>query len=259
MPTDSAVALSAAVIGIALAGALAGLRSGESRAVRLSLAAVFALCACIGAIPLVIALFRPAYTLYMPAVLPILLALPVAIHRQAEARIGAPYSRSAKRRDAILPGLGLVVMAGYWMLTPGQREALVIEGRLPDGPAPAALASATFALVPAWIAVSSAYLVATLRALRRHRTALKAIYSNTEGLELRWLDAFLLLLIGLWAVSALAIASENLRLGAVISGELIPALTAVVLLVLIAMSLRPAPARAAGAAALTSAAPPSIP
>ncbi len=246
MDTDSAVALSAFVTGIALTGALVSVRSREPEDVRLSLAAVFILFAGLSAWPLVVGFFRAAYPLYMPALLPMLLALPVAVHRQAEARTGAPYRRRAQLRDASLPATGLLVMAGYWMLPGDSHAILFIEGRLPGGVAAAALALITFVLVLAWIAVSAAYLIATLRALHRHRAALKAVYSNTEGRELRWMDAFLILLVGLWLVSALAVASENLALGVVINSELVLALTAGVLLVLIALSLGAAPSQPEG-------------
>lgn len=241
METDGAAALSAFVTGIALTGALASLRTGEARDVRLSLALVFVLFAGLAALPLMAAHARPAYTHYLPAMLPTLLALPAAVHRQAEARTGAAYGRPSMIRDATLPGSGLIVMAGYWLLPGPDRTAMLIDGRLPDGAASAGLALATFALVLLWIAASGGYLVATLRALHRHRQALKELYSNTHGLELRWLDAFLVLLAGLWTASALALASDNLAPGAVIGSEVILLLTALVLLVLIAVALRPAP------------------
>lgn len=241
METDGAAALSAFVTGIALTGALASLRTGEARDVRLSLALVFGLFAGLAALPLMAAHARPAYTHYLPAMLPMLLALPAAVHRQAEARTGAAYGRPAMIRDVVLPGAGLVVMAGYWLLPGPDRAAMLIDGRLPDGAAPAGLALATFALVLVWIAASGGYLIATLRALHHHRQALKALYSNTHGLELRWLDAFLILLAGLWTACALALASDNLAPGVVIGGEVILPLSAMVLLALITVALRPAP------------------
>jgi AraC-like DNA-binding protein len=256
METDGAAALSAFVTGIALTGALASLRTGEARNVRLSLALVFALFAGLAALPLIAAHARPAYTHYLPAMLPVLLALPAAVHRQAEARTGAAYGRSAKIRDAILPGAGLGVMAGYWLLPDPDRAAMLIDGRLPQGVAAAGLALATFALVLVWIASSGAYLIATLRALHRHRQALKGLYSNTHGLELRWLDAFLILLAGLWTVSALALASDNLAPGAAIGGEVILPLSALVLLALIAVALRPAPPATQPASDLDEPSPP---
>lgn len=241
METDGAAALSAFVTGIALTGALASLRTGGTRDVRLSLALVFVLFAGLAALPLVAGASRPTYALYMPAVPPLLLALPAAVHRQAEARTGAVYRRSAMIRDAILPGAGLLVMAGYWLLPSADRAAMFIEGRLPGGAAPAVLALATFALVLIWIAASGGYLIATLRALHRHRQALKAFYSNTHGRELRWLDAFLVLLAGLWTASALALASDNLTSQSVMGGDVVLILTALVLLVLVVVTVGPKP------------------
>ena len=238
METSGVVALSAFVIGIALAGTLSSLRIRERLDVRVSLALVFILFAGLSALPVVSAYLTLLYSHFLPALLPMLIVLPVAVHRQAEARTGAPYTRRAVTRDAILPVTGLLVMMGYWLLPEGDRTAMLIYGQLPGGISAATLALVTFGLILVWIGSSAAYLTATLRALYRHRQTLKALYSNTHGLELRWVDAFLISLAGLWTLSALALASENLALGVTVTSETLLAGTALVLLVLIAVSLK---------------------
>jgi len=241
MQSDEILALSALVTGIALTGALAGWRSQETPAARLSLTAVFVLMAGLCAIPLIVTFFPALYLFYMPALLPVLLSLPVAVHRFAKARLRESQSPESWRRDAILPAAGLVVMLGYWMLPATAKATLFVEGDLPAGVLPAGLALLTFGLILCWVPISFAYLAATLRALGRHRDQLKSFYSNTEAYELRWIDGFLALLVALWIAAAITLVADNLAPGIMTSDALVFLLAAAVLLMLIAFAVAPTP------------------
>ena len=241
MQTDGLLALSALVTGIALAGALAGVRIPATHASRISLLAVFALMAGLCALPLAVAVQPVLYTYYMPALLPLMFSLPVAVLSYARSRLqNGPVLRNW-RRDSVLPLAGLGVMLGYWILPAPDRTTVFVDGDLPAGWAPAALTLLTFALVLIWVLASLAYLIATVRALRRYRAHLKTVYSNTEAYELRWIDGFLALLVALWAAAALTLLSENLALSFLTPDTLVFGLAGAVLLLLIAFALSPAP------------------
>ncbi len=246
MHTDWITALSALTTGIAIAGAVAGLRAPQGRRVTAPLTAIFALFALLCATPLVGALARPALVFHLPLLLPTLFALPIAVHRFAAGRIGLRPGRRESIRDAIAPGIAALVTAGFWLLPASSKTALFIEGRLPGGWAASALALVTFTLVLIWIVVSCAYLAGTIVALRRHRRRLKAFYSNTEQYELRWIDGFLVSLMALWAVAAIALAGDNLGAGVIVSEIGAFAATVPVLLLLITVSLAASPDGEAG-------------
>lgn len=241
MHADWLLALSAATTGISIAGGVAGLRAPQGWRVRTPLSALFALFAMICVTPLVGALLPQVWVFHLPALLPALFALPVAVHRFALGRMGVKPSRSSTRRDAAPLFAAALVTLGFWMLPGPSKAALFIEGRLPGGWAASALALATFVLVLVWIAVSCAYLAATVIALRRHRRALKALYSNTERFELRWIDGFLMALAALWLIAAVSLASDNLGAGFAAPDLAAFIAAGAVLLFLIAVSLAPDP------------------
>lgn len=245
MQTDGVLLLSALVTGLALAGALAsavtGARPNAGKSGRKYLLAIFVTMAGLCALPMAIAVQPALFTFYMPALLPLMFSLPVAVHRFAESRLTGTASHNKWRRDSALPLAGLAVMLGYWILPAPARHELFVTGELPDGIIPASLALATFALVFVWIATSIVYLIATVRQLSRYRAKLKSLYSNTETFELRWIDGFLTLLVCLWLAAAFSLLSDNLGMGILTPGALVLALAGGVLLMLTAFANGPVP------------------
>jgi len=241
MQTDGTLLLSALVTGMALAGALAGVRNRPARASRTYLLAIFGLLAGLCALPLVTAVLPALHAFYMPALLPLMFSLPVAVHRYAQSSLTGTADLRHWQRDAALPLTGLGVMLGYWMLPSAVRTTLFVDGELPAGAAPAALTLITFVLIFVWVLASMAYLIATLRTLGRYRAKLKSLFSNTEVYELRWIDGFLTLLICLWVASAVTLLSDNLALGPLAPDIFVFALAGGVLLTLIAFAQAPFP------------------
>ncbi|MEO1136638.1 MAG: hypothetical protein AAFW68_08520, partial [Pseudomonadota bacterium] len=234
------IALSAATAGIAAAGAVSAFRGGDARRARLFLFAVFVLFAGVASIPLVVAFARSLYVFYMPAVLPMLLALPPAVYHYVAARTAEaalqPAASAIHWRDGVLPAAGAIVTIGYWLLPDASRTAMFVDGKLPPGFAPSALAYTTFILIFVWSLASLGYLLATLRRLGAFRARLKDLYSNTDARELRWIDWFMAFLVALWAAAAMSLLSDNFGPGLVFPGEIVFALTAVLLLFVIAFA-----------------------
>ncbi|WP_394694033.1 helix-turn-helix domain-containing protein [Hyphobacterium sp.] len=245
MQTDGVLLLSALVTGIALAGAMAGAvtgaRQNANRSSRIYLLWVFGLMAGLCALPLATAVQPSLFTFYMPALLPLMFALPVTVYRYADSRMANGARLRNWRRDGALPLAGLGVMLGYWLLPSEARRELFVNGDLPEGIIPAALALLTFALVFVWVATSILYLIATVRQLSRYRARLKSLYSNTETFELRWIDGLLILLVALWAAAAFSLLSDNLGMGILTPDTLVLALAGGVLLMLTAFANGPVP------------------
>lgn len=247
MQSEGMIALSAAVAGIAAAGALSAVRSAGRGRARLYLIAVFVLFAGITAIPLVVAFARGLYVFYMPAILPMLMALPPAVYHYAAARTAEAASQSTPRsmpvaihwRDGVLPAAGLMTAIGYWLLPAASKAAMFVDGELPPGFAPSALAFATFLLIALWSLASLAYLAATLRRLGAFRARLKDLYSNTDRRELRWVDWLMAFLVALWGAAAVSLVSDNFGPGLVFPGEIVFVLAAVLLLFVIAFASAP--------------------
>lgn len=231
MQSDGMIALSAATAAIAAAGVLSALRGPTEGKARLYLIATYVLFAGIASIPLVVAFARGLYTFYMPAVLPMLLALPPSIYHYVAARTAdaAPVRWS----EGVLPAAGLIVMLGYWLLPAASKSAMFVAGELPAGIAPLVLAGATFVLIFCWSLASLAYLIATLRRLGGFRARLKDFYSNTDARELRWIDWFMALLAAIWGAAAASLLSDNFGPGFMVPGELVFALAAILLLVVV--------------------------
>lgn len=231
------VALSAASVSISATGVLLALRGAGVKAASGRLAAVFMLFAGIAAIPLIVTFARGLYVFYMPATLPMLLALPAAIFLYVDARSADGCAQAVNWRHGILPVAGLLAAAGYWFLPPPARAAMLVDGALPPGLIPAALAGATFTLILVWSIVSLGYLLAVLRRLGSFRLRLKDVYSNTDRRELRWIDWFMGFLVILWGAAAVTLLGDNFGPGLLFSGEFVLALTAALLLFLIAFAL----------------------
>ncbi len=233
------IALSALVGGAAIAGAVAALCATGPLRVRLYLMATFMLFLGVASLPLAAAFARPLYVFYVPAVLPMLLALPAVVQLYVKARTCGPDMAPITVPDALLPVVGSLIVIGYWALPNASKNTIFVDGELPPGFLASALTLVTFGLIVLWCVSSAVYLLATTRELRAYRQQLKAIYSNIERYELRWIDALLGMLIGLWAAAAAALMSDNIGPGLPCPGELVFILTAMVLLMLIAFALAP--------------------
>ena len=127
-------------------------------------------------------------------------------------------------------------MIGYWLQPADVKTTMLVEGELPKGILPSALALATFILIFAWVVSSCFYLVATLRRLRAYRAELKSLYSNLDKRELRWVDWFIVALATLWAATAMTFVAENTGFGQIPTKELIYGLTACLMLFIIAFA-----------------------
>lgn len=232
------IALAAWVIGLGGAGVVVAL-AGPTRAGRMPLAAVFILLTLL-ATPAPLAVFaRPLFPVLLPWLLPVLMAAPAMFHAFVQARVGDQTSGwPSRRRHLILPVLGVLTAIGYLALPDTQRSAMLVEGYLPPGAAPAILALATFALVLAWPVVSGVYVVAVMRLLTRHRARLRDRFSNIDQLEMRWVEGFMGLVALLWVSATVALLADNLSSVPVRPGEIMLLMTGALLLLLIGFSLR---------------------
>nr|WP_298930261.1 helix-turn-helix transcriptional regulator [uncultured Erythrobacter sp.] len=234
MPETEIIALSSATIGIAVAGSVWAARARYLARASRYLIAVFMLLASLAALPLAAAFSEAVYLAFVPAMLPVLLAIPPAVYRFVVNHSQFDQLTQLHWRDFALPGLAAIVTLGYWLLPYPALRVMLVEGELPAGALPAALALLTFALIFCWVAVSFAYLFGTARHLCSFRRRLKDLYSNTYSRELRWIDWFMGFLFLVWSVAAVSLIAENSPLGVTIGGEVILALLALLLLFLIA-------------------------
>ncbi|MBD0427798.1 helix-turn-helix domain-containing protein [Aquisalinus flavus] len=232
------IALSAANVAIAAAGTLLALRSDKG--VRLRLASVLACLAGIAALPLIATFARGLYEFYLPLVLPMLLALPPAIYLYVSEHTAERSTGMPSWRHAAMPLAGLGIALGYWLLPAASRSTMLVDGALPEGVMPAALAFLTFTLVLLWCLSSFGYLAMVIRKLRSFRARLKDQYSNLYQRELRWIDWLTVMIVVLWCLSAITIVSDNLGPGRLFADEATLALAAGVLLFLIVFATAPA-------------------
>lgn len=219
MQTDALLVLSSVLVGISLTGVVMTLRGSAPAPGRHTLIVVFGLFLGLSALPLIARFARPVFDLYLPALLPCLLLLPACFFHYVTERIDAVDHRPWRRRHLGLPLIGVIVMIGYWALPGPVRRTLLIEGDLPEGWFPALLALTTFALILIWAVTSLIYLAVILKHLSRYRARLKALYSNTEAYELRWMDGFILMLVIGWSLAGLSVISDNLGPGLIVPAE----------------------------------------
>ena len=236
MQTDGSIALSAACLGIALAGAMSAVRGRQDGLAGLYLTTVFGVFGGIVSTPLVFAYLPSLYGFYLPIVLVLLLILPPAVFYYVVAKTTELRPSPLRRRDIVLPVVGSVVMLGYWLQPAQSKSAMFIEGDLPEGIVPSMLALATFALIFVWVVSSCLYLVVTLGRLREYRSQLRSLYSNVEDRELRWLDWFVVSLVALWAATAVTFVADNTGFDRVVANEVIYVLTACLLLFVMAFA-----------------------
>ena len=242
MQNEVMIAFSAAIIGISIAGVLSKAGGIKTDRASIYISLLFILFAGIAAIPLVIAFARDLYVFYMPAVLPMLMALPPTVYHYIAART-APSVPPIHWHDYILPLVGLGVTIGYWLLPTQAKAMMFVRGELPAGTLPAVLALATLASIFVWSLASCGYLGISLRRLRGYRMRLKDIYSNTHKRELRWIDWFIVLLMVLWGAAVLSLMGDNFGSGLPIPGEVVFAVAAVFLLFVVAFTSSGLPCR----------------
>jgi AraC-like DNA-binding protein len=236
MHTDGTIALSAACLGLALAGVMSALRGTQDGLVRYYLTLVFGVFGGMVSTPLVFTFAFSMYGFYLPIVLVLLLVLPPAVFYYVVAKTTELEPSPMRWRDLILPIAGSFVMFGYWLQPASAKTAMFIEGKLPAGNVLSTLVLATFVLIFCWLVSSCVYLVATLRRLRAYRTKLRTLYSNLDDRELRWLDWFVISLVTLWAVTAFTSVAENTGLDQAVFEELVYGLTACLLLFVMAFA-----------------------
>jgi AraC-like DNA-binding protein len=236
MHTDGTIALSAACLGIALAGAMSAIRSIQDRHARFYLMLVFGVFGGIVSTPLVFAFAPSMYGFYLPVVLVLLLVLSPAVFFYVSAKTTDLQPLTIRWRDIVLPVVGGVVMIGYWLQPAQVKTAMFIAGELPAGIAPSTLVLFTFILIFCWVGSSCLYLFATLRRLRDYRSKLRSLYSNLDNRELRWLDWFVVSLVALWAATAFTFVADNTGFDQVVVKELIYVLTACLLVFVVAFA-----------------------
>lgn len=244
MESQVIITLSTTSVAIALTGMLVAHRGPTPKTARVPLAIIFFGLAGLCGLPLASAFSETLSLFYLPALLPLLFLIPVAIYGYAKALAESPSAQGVEGwRDRFFPSAGLAVMLGYWSLSLSEKRTLFLEGELPSGFVPAALTFITFFLVLIWCVTSLAYLVAALRTLQHHRNTLRQFYSNTEAYDLYWFDGHLLGLVGLWAATVLSLLSDNLGPVTFVPTPIIYSLTIVFLLTLLGYSLSVVPSR----------------
>jgi AraC-like DNA-binding protein len=236
MHTDGTIALSAACLGIALAGAMSAIRGTHDGLARFYLTLVFGVFGGVVSTPLVFAFTPSMYGFYLPIVLVLLLSLPPAVFYYVAAKTTELRSVAIRWYDIVLPVAGSVVMIGYWLQPEEAKTAMFIAGELPEGIAASTLVLATFVLIFCWVGSSCSYLVATLRRLRDYRSKLRSLYSNLDDRELRWLDWFVVSLVALWVATAFTFVAENIGFDGVLVEEVVYGLTAFLLLFVMAFA-----------------------
>lgn len=236
MLNEGTIALSAACLGIALAGAVSAIRGTQDGLIRFYLTLVFGLFGGIVSTPLVLMFTPSLYGFYLPVVFVLFLILPPAVFYYVAAKTTQLPTSALRWRDIILPSAGSLVMIGYWLQPAEAKTAMFVTGDLPAGVVPATLVLTTFALIFCWVVSSCGYLVATLQRLRAYRSKLRSLYSNLDDHELRWLDWFVVSLVSLWAVAAFMFVADNTGFDRVFIEEVVYGLTACLLLFVMAFA-----------------------
>ena len=239
MPTTLNIALSSATASIALVGALLALTGSAEPQQRAPLSLIFGLFAVITSLPLTIEFGADWYPLHITTILPVLLAVAPVTYRYVKARTQPGQTLRFGRIDYLLPTAGIVVVIGYWVLSPAARDMMLVDGELPEGWLAPTLAIATLALLAVWLCASLVYLTRTISTLRRYRAQLKQHYSNVANLELRWIDWFMLLLVTLWVASAVSIITDNIGFAPLFPASILYPLTSLLLLMLMIFASAP--------------------
>lgn len=232
MQSTAMIALSAAALSVTGVGMVSVLRGMDAPAGHRYLLAVFGLIAGLAGLPLIIAFAPVAISFYLPAMLPMLLALPPALYAYTEALTSPGGKPPLNWRHGLVPLGGIMVTLGYWALPGAARQTMFLEGNLPEGIFPALLALLSFVLIFLWSLLSLGYLLFVLRHLYAYRARLRDQFSNLDKLELRWIEWLMVFLVILWAAVALSLVKDNIGAGLWFSGEWVLVLTIGLLLFL---------------------------
>lgn len=109
----------------------------------------------------------------------------------------------------ILFGLGLVAVGLIAGLSNEARRTILIEGREVGTAYASAVVLFVFALILAWVIQSGWYVVSVFLRLARYRARLKDLFASNEGRELRWIGGLLAVVVGVWALAAATVVTEN--------------------------------------------------
>lgn len=214
MENAAVLTLAGLCFGIALTGLLTAVPAQKVARARLCLGLVYAAFIGMLALPIVRTFADHALIHYMPFLLVILFLLPPAFYHYVLAKTATPAPSRFPWRDLILPAAAGGVCLGFWALSTQTKEMMFLDGELPAGVWPAALALSAFVLMFLWLLASFAYLVAILRRLAAYRAHIRQLYSDVEKRDFRWLDFVMLLIVLIWAAGAFSLADENLTDGA---------------------------------------------
>lgn len=232
MENTAVLTLASLCLGVALSGLLStALRRGQKRA-RISLGLVYFSFTVMIALPLVQTFADSALINYMPVLLVALLALPPVFYHYIAALTLSDQRANFPLRDIWLPTAGALVCIGYWLLPSQAKTMMFIDGDLPTGFLPSALALLTFVLIIFWLVASFAYLIAILHNMTRYRARLRQLYSDADEHDLRWVDVLMALIALIWAVGAAFLADENFATQDLFVAEIFLALIGCGLLVL---------------------------
>lgn len=232
MENAAVLTLAGLCLGIAATGLVTVVTGTDRSRAQLYLGTVFVAFIAMVALPLVKTFAVGLVVYYLPLVLVPLLALPPAFYHYVVARTRAEPAPQVPWRDKALPTMGVAVCLGFWALPAETKATMFLEGELPEGHWPAALALMTFVMIFCWILASFAYVIAILRRLTAYRARVRQLYTDVERRDLRWVDAVMILLVMTWGMGALSLAVENLGSGAALLDVLLLGLTACSLLVL---------------------------
>ncbi|SFS05752.1 transcriptional regulator, AraC family [Yoonia litorea] len=232
MDSAALLTLSGISLGVALSGLLTVVPRQRYLRAMLGLGAVYFAFVGMLALPLVRTFAGDALLNYMPVLLVLLSVLPPAFFHYIQAKTSPTAPLPVPWRDLIMPAASLVVCIGYWTLPAQTKEMMFLEGELPLGFWPGALALLTFFLLVLWLPVSLAYVVAILRRLRIYRAHIRQLYSDADERDLRWVDVLMALIVLIWITGAGSLADENFADGRLFVAELFLVLIGAGLLVL---------------------------
>lgn len=185
--TGAQLAWSGSATALALLGLTIAFRPKGSLTFRCATATAFALLAGLAGAPLLRHGLGPIWTFYLPAMLVFWAILPVALSTAATAFVDS----SAKFRigwSGLPAVMALALAMVTWMLPQSLREALLIDGEIPNGSRIGAVVAITaFALVLITALVWLAEIARMFAKLRGYHRQLRDLYSNADQFEVRWL------------------------------------------------------------------------
>lgn len=160
-----------------------------------------------------VAAFAPALEPWSVALtLPAYLLLGPALWLYVEALTSETPWRLRPRHGwhLVLFGLGLFAVALIAGLSGEDRRTILVEGEEVGTAYSSGVLLFVFGLVIGWVLQSGWYVVRIFIRLSRYRERLKALFASNEHSELDWIGWLLAVLVGVWALSAATVVSENI-------------------------------------------------